>query len=116
MHELSIALSIVDTVLEEAERRGLGAVERVYLRMGPLSGVDKDSLLFSYRVACENTAITNSRLVIEDIDVVIHCPKCLAEGPAEKFPLLICGQCGSPADRVLQGDELEIRALEVAHE
>lgn len=114
MHELSIALSIVDGVLEEAERRGLGAVETVHLRVGRLSGVDKDALLFSYRVACENTPLAESRLMIEDVDVLIHCPMCRSEGFAQSWPLLICAQCGSAADRVLHGEELEISGLEVA--
>lgn len=114
MHELSIALSIVDGVLEEAERRGTGPVETVHLRVGRLSGVDKDALLFSYRVACENTALADSRLVIEDVDVQIYCPACLAERSTESWPLLICAECGSAADRVLHGEELEITGLEVA--
>src|ERR1700758_736179 len=114
MHELSIALSIVDGVLEEAEHRGTGPVEVVHLRVGRLSGVDKDALLFSYRVACENTPLSDSRLVIEDVEVVIHCPTCLAERSAQSWPLLMCAQCGSAADRVLHGEELEITGLEVA--
>jgi hydrogenase nickel incorporation protein HypA/HybF len=114
MHELSIALSIVDGVLEEAERRGLGPVETVHLRVGRLSGVDKDALLFSYRVACENTALADSRLVIDEVDVLIHCPKCLAERATQSFPLLVCDECGSLADNVVHGEELEICSLEVA--
>jgi len=114
MHELSIALSIVDGVLEEAERRGVGPVETVHLRVGRLSGIDKNALLFSYRVACENTPLADSRLLVEDVDVLIHCPACRAERSAESFPLLLCPQCGSPADRVLKGEELEITGLEIA--
>lgn len=113
MHELSIALSIIDGVTEEAAKRN-AQVEAVYLRVGRLSGVDKEALRFSYQVASQETSLADSRLEIEDVDVVIHCPVCHADRPAKAFPLLLCADCGTAADRVVQGDELEIHRLELA--
>jgi hydrogenase nickel incorporation protein HypA/HybF len=114
MHELSIALSIVDGVLEEASRNGDAHVETVYLRLGPLSGVDKDALRFSYEVASQDTPLAHSQLVIEDVDVVIDCPNCEAERPIKQFPLLVCAECGCIGTRVVRGEELEITRLELA--
>jgi hypothetical protein len=54
MHELSIAMSIVEMAEEEAERRG-AHVAAVYLKLGALSGVVKEALLSSYEMACEDT-------------------------------------------------------------
>jgi hydrogenase nickel incorporation protein HypA/HybF len=51
MHELSIAMSIVDLAIEEAARRGGVQVNAVHLKLGQLSGVVKDALLFSYDVS-----------------------------------------------------------------
>ena len=48
MHELSIALSLLDQVAEEAERRGGVQVHAIHLRLGPLSGVVKEALLSAY--------------------------------------------------------------------
>jgi hydrogenase nickel incorporation protein HypA/HybF len=64
MHELSIAVNIVDGVLEEAARHGCAQVCAVHLRLGPLSGVDQDALLFAYPMACEGTILENSCLEI----------------------------------------------------
>lgn len=114
MHELSIALSIVDGALQEAERLGAARVEAVYLRVGRLSGVDKDALLFSYGVASQDTALERSRLVIEDVEVAVYCPACGAERPTRSFPVLTCGECGSLAQRVVHGEELEITGMEVS--
>jgi len=113
MHELSIALSIVDGALEELQRQGAAEATTVHLRVGRLSGVDKDALLFSYGVACQDTVLATSRLVIEDVDVVVFCPECGAERPTQSFPLLTCATCGAIAERVVHGDELEITAMEV---
>jgi hydrogenase nickel incorporation protein HypA/HybF len=113
MHELSIALSIVDGALEELQRQGAAEAAAVHLRVGRLSGVDKDALLFSYGVACQDTALASSHLVIEDVDVVILCPECSAERPTRSFPVLTCAECGAMAERVVHGQELEITAMEV---
>ena len=114
MHELSIALSIVDGVLEELHHRGATQASAVYLRVGRLSGVDKDALLFSYEVASQDTVLGRSNLVIEDVDITIFCPACGAERPIRSFPVLTCAACGAISNRVLQGHELEITAMEVA--
>lgn len=114
MHELSIALSIVDGVLEEANARGGAKVEAVHLSIGRLAGVDKDALAFSYAIACEGTPLERSRLVIADVDIVILCPQCRAERPPAALPVLNCAVCGAFAERVIQGEELEITALEIA--
>jgi len=68
MHELSIALNIVEGVAEEAERHGGGAVSVVYLRLGRVSGVVADALLFSYGIACEGTTLEGSELRIEEVE------------------------------------------------
>jgi hydrogenase nickel incorporation protein HypA/HybF len=65
MHELSIATSIVELASEEAGRQP-GRVETVYLRLGLLSGVVKDALLFSWDLACDQTPIAGAKLAIED--------------------------------------------------
>jgi len=66
MHELSIAMSIVDMATEEAERHGATQVDAVYLRLGRLSGIVARALLSSYDLACEHTLLEGSRLQIED--------------------------------------------------
>jgi hydrogenase nickel incorporation protein HypA/HybF len=113
VHELSVALSIIESAEEEASRQGGGRVHAVHLRVGPLSGIVKDALLFSYSLACEGTSLEGSSLLIEDVPLRIHCPVCCAERPPVSLQRLECPQCGSPADRVTQGDELHLAALEL---
>jgi hydrogenase nickel incorporation protein HypA/HybF len=47
MHELSIAMSIVDMAQEELERHGGLQVQAVHLKLGRLTGVVKEALLSS---------------------------------------------------------------------
>ena len=66
MHELSIAISIVEMAEEEAARHGRPRILTVHLRVGSLAGVAKEALLFSYPIACEGTTLQGSLLAIEE--------------------------------------------------
>ena len=113
MHELSIALSIIEGAEEELSRQGGGQVHAVHLRLGPLSGVVKEALLFSYQLACEGTLLEGSDLLIEDVPLGIQCPQCQAERAPISMQCLRCVECGTPAERVLHGAELDVFALEL---
>jgi len=113
MHELSIAMGIVDATLDEAERRGGLRVSAVHLRLGALSGVVKDALMFSYEVACQDTALQGSRLVVEDVPVAVFCPQCHERRTLDSIQSFACPECGAPTRDILQGKELEVFALEV---
>lgn len=115
MHELSIAMGIVEAALEEAERRGV-QVSAVHLRLGALSGVVKDALLFSYEMACQDTALAGSRLIVEDVPVVVFCAKCEKEQTLPSVQSFACPECDEPTMNILHGKELEVFALEVEDE
>jgi hydrogenase nickel incorporation protein HypA/HybF len=67
MHELSIALSLIDTVCEELPRLGNRVgVRTVRVRVGSLSGVAREALAFAFDVAVEDSAIAGARLEIEE--------------------------------------------------
>jgi hydrogenase nickel incorporation protein HypA/HybF len=112
MHELSIAMSIVEAATEEARKRGV-QVSAVHLRLGALSGVVKDALLFSYEVACQDTPLAGSRLVVEDVPVAVFCPQCRQQRILTSVQSFSCPECGLPTMDVRQGKELEVFALEV---
>lgn len=116
MHELSIALSIVEMATREAQLRGGARVTALHLKLGPLSGVFEDALLFSYDIACQGTAIEGSQLVIENVPVVIHCSRCEAERTLQSLQRFCCPVCEMPSSKVLQGRELEIVAMEIETE
>ncbi|MEP6636517.1 MAG: hydrogenase maturation nickel metallochaperone HypA [Acidobacteriota bacterium] len=113
MHELSIALSMIEMATEESGRRGGARVTALHLKLGPLSGVVKEALLFSYEVACLGTALEGSQLVIEDVPVVIYCPRCEAERTMESIQRFSCPACGTLTSEVRSGKELEVVALEI---
>jgi hydrogenase nickel incorporation protein HypA/HybF len=113
MHELSIAMSIVEMAQEESERRGQVQIQAVHLRLGLLSGVVKQALLSSFEMACHATPLEGSQLLIEEIPVEVFCPKCDLPRLVSSIQWFCCPECGTPTPTVLRGKELEVVALEI---
>lgn len=112
MHELSIALNILDAVADEAERRGGAEISAIHVRIGPFSEVVKESLLSAYELAREDSPLAEARLVVEEVPLVVYCDSCRAEQAVQSMQALCCPSCGTPA-RLVRGNELEITALEI---
>jgi hydrogenase nickel incorporation protein HypA/HybF len=113
MHELSIALSIIEMAEEESDRLGGRHVDAVHLRVGRLSGVVTRALVSSFELACEQTVLAGSRLVIEEVPVIVQCVTCAARRPIRSLQEMCCEVCGTPAHDIVEGRELLVTALEM---
>jgi hydrogenase nickel incorporation protein HypA/HybF len=89
-------------------------VEVVHLKLGAFSGVDREALLFAWRLACEGTPIEQSRLEIDTIPLVIHCDRCGFDRSPPSLYEICCPECGRPAETIVTGKEIEVVSLEVA--
>jgi hydrogenase nickel incorporation protein HypA/HybF len=112
MHELSIALSVLDLAAEEAERLG-GRVAAIHLRLGALSGVVPEVLASAYDLARETTPLAEAELVVETVPVMVFCPACAVEVAPPTVWELRCPLCGVPTPEIRRGRELEVVALEI---
>jgi hydrogenase nickel incorporation protein HypA/HybF len=113
MHELSIAVSLVEIACQEALQAGAGRVGMVRLRVGAFSGVVRDALTFAFDIATDGTMLQGATLEIEDVPVVVYCAQCRAEAELPDLYRLQCPECGSPTPELRRGKELEITALEL---
>lgn len=114
MHELSIAMSILESLQEEVNARGCGPVEAVHVRVGGLSGVVPEALTSAYEMAAANTPFASSQLVIEQVPIVIYCRTCACQRQTESPGWFCCPQCNTLSGELVSGRELEISALEVS--
>jgi hydrogenase nickel incorporation protein HypA/HybF len=111
MHEMSLAISLIEMASEEAARLAPERIEVLHVRIGVLSAIVPDALRFSFEVAAAGTPLEGAQLAIEEVPLIISCDRCAAEMPAEA-PLCICPCCGGPG-AIVSGREIELRALEV---
>lgn len=116
MHELSIAVSLVELASEAARNAHAARVTEVHVAVGALSGVAAGALEFSYDIATRDTPLAGSRLVIREVPVVLHCVACAADSVLDDLQLFVCPRCGAPTADVRQGRELHLESLEVEEE
>jgi hydrogenase nickel incorporation protein HypA/HybF len=119
MHELSIASSIVESVLEFAGKNEIAKVLVVKLSIGELMAVEWEQLRFCYAAITRETAMEDSSLEIELVEATVHCPYCSFRGRPKYWedalsfgPIatLECPECGKAADPV-QGKECAIKTI-----
>ncbi|NIJ13803.1 hydrogenase nickel incorporation protein HypA/HybF [Saccharomonospora amisosensis] len=108
MHELSIAKSMVDAVLEQTAP---DRVVAVHLELGKLSGVEVDAIDFCFDVVTRGTRLEGARLSIEQPAGQGRCRRCGAEFAVTSL-LSECA-CGSLDIELSSGDQVRIRHVEV---
>jgi hydrogenase nickel incorporation protein HypA/HybF len=112
MHELSIALSLVEQIEKAAREQNALAVRRIRLTIGCLSGVDPEALRAAFPLAAAETIVAAGELDVEVIAVRVHCRGC-GERSEPEAPFLYCGACGGGEVDVEAGRELLIQSIEV---
>jgi hydrogenase nickel incorporation protein HypA/HybF len=112
MHEMSIALSIIDIVNDKLVENERSRLKKIVVDIGELVAVVPDSLQFCYETIVNNTEYHNATLNINTIPLKIKCSNCNIESGIEKFAFL-CPKCESTRIQVISGEELNIRYLEV---
>ncbi len=111
MHELSIALSMIEQIEEQAARHS-GTVRAVQVKIGALSGVDCDALSFAWEIAREGTGFAGAKLEIERVPLLVRCSQCGATHSPDAYAIL-CPTCVTPDQDILAGRELELTSLEI---
>lgn len=110
MHELSIAMTIVDTVVKQAEAASAGDVVEVELDIGVFSGIEIESLEFSLDVATRESILEKTVFRINRVEAVAECPACHHLYTPERV-FSLCPECKKPGIRLIRGTELQIKSL-----
>ncbi|MFJ4466727.1 hydrogenase maturation nickel metallochaperone HypA [Streptomyces sp. NPDC089424] len=108
MHEMSVALSVVDQVERAAQSRGESGVRAVRLEVGELAGVVPDSLAFCFELACAGTVLEGAALTTRAVPGRASCAPCGRAWDTGMPPDMTCAGCGSGATDLLAGRELRI--------
>ncbi|TWU34270.1 hydrogenase maturation nickel metallochaperone HypA/HybF [Novipirellula artificiosorum] len=112
MHELSIALSILEVAQETMNQYPDSELVAIHIRLGPMSGVVREALEPAYEIARESS-FPNVALVIEETELMLDCPQCGGHRAAVSINDLRCCECGRMTGSIVGGREMEISALEV---
>lgn len=65
MHELSLAIALVEVASDAARSLGASRVSRLFVRLGAGAGVVAEALRLSFALAAEGTILQGARLEVE---------------------------------------------------
>lgn len=112
MHEASLARNIIEIIDAHASMVNGRAVKSVTIRIGELTGVYPDSLLFYYSEMSKGTCAEGSVLVFEECPIKGKCRSCEMEFELKNFELN-CPRCDCPQFDLTGGNEFELIKMEV---
>lgn len=112
MHELSIAQEILSIVKQTVDTKHLGYVKNVKVKIGKLSNILPDSLLFCFDAIKSDTQLKNAELIINQKPVLIECSDCKKISEIEP-PVFSCPNCNGINIKMTGGSELIVEEIEV---
>jgi hydrogenase nickel incorporation protein HypA/HybF len=110
MHEMSVAISIVDAVCETARKDGALSVSRIELVVGRLAGIQVESLRFCFSSAAKGTLAEDAVLAVEEPEARGECGDCGSRFPVSFF-YAECPVCRSLKVRIVSGEEFMIQSI-----
>lgn len=114
MHEVSIALGMVDELFRIAKENHAEKITLVKLKIGKMSGIVTDSLKFAFdAIKLEHPLLSETEIVIEEVPLVYECNDCHVSFNAEDIYFPACAECGSNNLKLVSGEEQHIESVEV---
>lgn len=113
MHELSIAQSIVDIILQYVPDDQAHDVRLVKIKVGQMAGVVPDSLDFCFGAIVSDTPLSQARLDIEETLLQSQCKMCHEVFEVQGVTF-VCPRCGSGEIKVISGTELQVVEIELS--
>lgn len=110
MHEMSLAIRIVEVAVAEAERAGAGKINEVEVEVGRLAGVMAEALSFCLEAAAKGTLAETAIFTLIPLPGQGRCTECHHEVAVSEFPAQ-CPDCQGFGVQITAGTELRIRAL-----
>jgi hydrogenase nickel incorporation protein HypA/HybF len=112
MHELALCQSVVESLREQARIHGFERISAVRLEIGALSCVSPEALDFCFSAVSRGTVADGARLELIRLPGRAWCLDCGSSMTVEERPAA-CERCGGHRLRIVQGEEMRIKELEV---
>ena len=113
MHEISIALNIVEIVEQELVRHRVKELKAVNVAVGKLAAVVPEQLTFCFDMITADTSMDGVSLNIREVPLGYTCGSCGEEFTSEEVAF-VCPRCGGHNPDMITGMEFNIESIEVA--
>ena len=113
MHELGVVFHIMDNLEKVAAENNAEGINKVVLELGEVSTVIESYLQNCWKWAAKKRELfARAELVVETLPAITYCEGCGQTYPTVKHGK-ICPHCQSPETWLLQGNEFNIKEIEV---
>lgn len=112
MHEMSMAISIIEIAISEAEKAQARTINEIEVEVGELAGVMLESLSFCLEAAARSTMAETATFALIPAPGIGYCLACRQEVKINEFPAQ-CNDCGGFGVKITAGTELKIRSISI---
>ncbi len=114
MHEVSIALGMIDEVTRIARENNAQKILAVNLKIGKMSGIVIDSLKFAFdAIKLENPLLSDTNISIEEVPLIYECNSCNKSFILDSPHFPSCPECRSYKLKLISGEEMNIKNVEI---
>lgn len=116
MHEMSIAMSLLDIIRQEMDKHGATKLNSVRVVFGKLSNIVPEALEFAFEVLTKDTPLAGAVIELDERPLTMRCCKCDTEFTPELVNVMFapCPQCGEEfGHTLLTGKEMFLDRLNV---
>ena len=110
MHELSMAMEVIELVQHEADKNRVSNIEEILIEVGDLCGVETDIFQSALEMVVKDTLLENSHVRITHTPGKGKCNACNMEFEM-KNRLDLCPDCGCFVSEVSGGQEFRVLSI-----
>jgi hydrogenase nickel incorporation protein HypA/HybF len=112
MHELSVAIGVVDVAEKAAKNASAQLIESIELEIGELAGIEKEAFEYAWPLAVQGTMLEEASRRIRTTEgeaLCLDCGKTYALHQIYEF----CPYCDSYRKEITKGKELKVLSIEI---
>lgn len=125
MHEIGIAQSIIEAVLEVAREHQANKVLEVNVEVGELMSLKPEQLCTAFEIVSKGTIVEKARLNVKIVPCKIRCRTCGFKGKAPRSGIeehqhnlihlrkVVCPKCGGANTEAISGAECFVRDIKL---
>lgn len=114
MHEVSIALGMIEELTRIARENNAKKIINIKLKIGKMSGIVTDSLKFAFdAIKLEHPLLSSSEILIDEVPLVYECNDCKITFNTDNFYFPSCPDCDSDNLKLISGEEQYIENVEI---
>jgi hydrogenase nickel incorporation protein HypA/HybF len=123
MHELSMADSMVNAILNVAKKNDAISITEATLEVGELTMLNPEQLKFMIDVLREDTILKDATININMVPIKIKCDSCGFTGETKTdenmdhlMAVAKCPKCDKTHVQVIEGQECNIKTIKIEKE